>query len=547
MRRKTVGLLILLGLALGAVGVYAFYRPTVPPQIQTAKIVEGDVVEAVGATGTLEAVTTVQVGTQVSGTVSALYADYNSIVHKGQVIARLDPSLFQTQIEQAKANLLKSKADVERLRVSLMDAQVKGKRAEDLARTSLIAQQDLDSARVAIQAAEAELRSSQAQVTQAQAALNQNQVNLDHAIITAPIDGIVIARSVDVGQTVAASMQAPTLFVLAADLTKMRVNTNVDEADVGRIRPDQLARFRVDAFPTEEFIGKVSQIRLQPVVQQNVVTYSTVVEVANPQYKLKPGMTATISIEIARREHVLRVPNAALRFRPTEDMFLALNQPVPPELNRAGGDGTNAQRGAGGGGGGQGAGGGQGGGRRNRGGANAAAGAPSGGASATNVANGGAAANSTNGAAGTDGNATNGGSATSGAKAAAANAMNAQGKAGQTKADGKPGASMKTASTIDALFGALPEQESGGRVWLIDEGQQLKMARLRLGISDGSFTEIRGGGVTANADAVTAIVLPASTQTRAAGGGGNGNPLLGNQQRPGQQGRNPPAGGRGGR
>jgi HlyD family secretion protein len=515
MRRKTVGLLILVGLAVGAAGLYAFYKPTVPPQVQTARVTEGAVVEAVGATGTLEAVTTVQVGTQVSGTIAELHADFNSIVHKRQVIARLDPSLFQTQIEQAKANLLKSQADVERLKVALTDAQVKGQRAEDLAKTKLIAQQDLDSARVAIQAAQAELRSAQAQVTQAQASLNQNQVNLEHTVISAPIDGIVIARNVDVGQTVAASMQAPTLFVLAADLTKMRVNTNVDEADVGRIRPDQIARFRVDAFPTEEFVGKVSQIRLQPVVQQNVVTYSTVVEVANPQYKLKPGMTATISIEIARREKVLRVPNSALRFRPTEEMFTALNQPVPPELTRGPGGELVAQRGGGGsqsgsagpGGGGPGGGGG---GRRNRGVNNA---------SGTNGSNG------TNGA---------NGSPEANANAAA-----------------KPAASKppaKTAQTIDALFGALPEQESSGRVWTW-EGDQLRATRLRLGISDGTVTEIRGGSINPNADVVTAIVLSNATQTRGIGGA-TGNPLMGNQQRgPGNRnpGGNPGGGGRGGR
>jgi HlyD family secretion protein len=498
MGRRTVGLLVLLGLAMGAVGLYAFYRPPAPPQVQTAKITEGDVVEAVGATGTLEAVTTVQVGTQVSGTISALNADFNSIVHKGQVIARLDPSLFQTQIEQAKANLLKSQADVERLRVSLADAEMKARRAEDLAKTKLIPQQDLDSARVAVQAAQAELRSSQAQVTQAQASLNQNQVNLEHTVISAPIDGIVIARNVDVGQTVAASMQAPTLFVLAADLTKMRVNTNVDEADVGRIRPDQTARFRVDAFPTEEFVGRVSQIRLQPVVQQNVVTYSTVVEVSNPQYKLKPGMTATISIEIARREHVLRVPNAALRFRPTEEMFLALNQPLPPDLQRGpGGEMTQRRNGnpdaAAGGGGGQGGGGP--GGRRNRG----------GGAQA-----------------GTNG---------------------APQPAQQQQQPAQP--PPKNAQTIDALFAPLQTVESSGRVWLYD-ADQMKPVRLRLGITDGTVTEIRNGEVTANADAITSITLPASSQTRGTGGA-TGNPLMGNQNRPGQN-RNPGggAGGRGG-
>ena len=176
---------------------------------------------------------------------------------------------------------------------------------------------------------------TQAAVSQSQASVNQNQVNLDHTIITAPIDGIVTQRSVDVGQTVAASMQAPTLFIIAADLTKMQVNANIDEADVGRIRPGQHVTFRVDAYPTDTFEGTVSQIRLQPVVVQNVTTYGTVIDVPNAQLKLKPGMTANVKVEIAKRTDVLRVPNAALRFRPTPDVFAALNQPVPPEAQIA--------------------------------------------------------------------------------------------------------------------------------------------------------------------------------------------------------------------
>jgi HlyD family secretion protein len=307
---------------------------------------------------------------------------------------------------------------------------------------------------------------------------------------------------VDVGQTVAASMQAPTLFVIAADLTKMRVNTNVDEADVGRIRPDQLARFRVDAFPTEEFIGKVSQIRLQPVIQQNVVTYSTVVEVSNPQYKLKPGMTATISIEIARREHVLRVPNAALRFRPTEEMFLALNQQVPPELTRGVGGLSGGGRAGGGGG---------------------VAGGGVTGETVMAQRRGGSGRGQDR--AGTDGAAT----------------IDTAVKSGSKTEPAAPGPDrLKKAQTIDALFGALPPVESSGRVWLFD-GDQMKAARLRLGISDGNVTEIRSGTIAANAEVVTGIVLPAS-QTRGIGGA-TGNPLLGNQ-RPGQPGNRPPAGGR---
>ena len=187
-----------------------------------------------------------------------------------------------------------------------------------------------------MRSAEAQIRSAEAQVTQAQASLNQNQVNLAHTVIEAPIDGLVISRNVDVGQTVAASMQAPTLFVLAADLTKMQVVANLDESDVGRIRPGQRVSFRVDAYPAEDFTGTVAQVRLQPIVQQNVVTYATVIDVPNVDLKLKPGMTANVNIEIARKQNVLRVPNAALRFRPTNEIFAALGQ-TPPETGRESG------------------------------------------------------------------------------------------------------------------------------------------------------------------------------------------------------------------
>src|SRR5205814_1356988 len=212
--------------------------------------------------------------------------------------ARLDPALFQAAVEQARANLAKSKADVEHNQVALLDAQQKYTRAQELAARSLLPQSDLDAAKIAVDSAQAMLQSSKASVEQAQANLNQAQVNLDHTIITAPIDGIVIQRNVDVGQTVAASMQAPTLFILAADLTKMQVNANIDEADVGRIRPGQHVTFHVDAYPTETFEGIVSQIRLQPVVVQNVTTYGTVIDVPNNQPKLKPGMTANVKVEI---------------------------------------------------------------------------------------------------------------------------------------------------------------------------------------------------------------------------------------------------------
>jgi HlyD family secretion protein len=280
-------------------------------------------VQSVKATGTLEAVTTVEVGSQVSGTIASLHADYNSQVRKGQVIARLEPSLFATQVEQARATLLRLQADAERSRVALEDARVQQRRSETLSSQQLLPTSELESARVSTLEAEAAWKSAQAQVAQAQAALNQAQVNMSHATITAPIDGTVISRSVDVGQTVAASMQAPVLFTIAQDLRHMQVNASIDEADIGRIKADQKVSFQVDAYPGKTFDGIVRQVRLQPVVEQNVVSYVTVIDVPNPELQLKPGMTANVAIEIARADDALRLPNAALRYRPDADALPA--------------------------------------------------------------------------------------------------------------------------------------------------------------------------------------------------------------------------------
>lgn len=330
MKRHIV--LILIGVLAATAALTAYYRRAsndTGPALMTAPVTRGDVVRVVQATGTLEAVTTVEVGSQVSGTIASLHADYNSQVRKGQVIARLDPSLFQTQVEQARATLLRLQAEAERARVALEDAKVQQKRAETLAAQQLLPASELDTARVATLQAEAALRSAEAQVVQARAALNQAQVNLSHTTITAPIDGIVISRNVAVGQTVAASMQAPVLFTIAQDLRQMQVNASVDEADIGLIQPDQKVTFQVDAFPGETFTGTVRQVRLQPVVESNVVSYITVIDVPNPDLKLKPGMTATVAIEVARAEDVLRVPNAALRYRPDEATLQAFGHQAP--------------------------------------------------------------------------------------------------------------------------------------------------------------------------------------------------------------------------
>jgi HlyD family secretion protein len=288
------------------------------PAFTTAAVTRGSVVETVEATGTLEAVTTVQVGTQVSGTIESLHADFNSRVQRGQVIARLDPALLQAQVDQAQATVARLQADAERTRVTLDDALVKLRRARELFDKQLIPALDVENAEATVRQAEASLKASQAQVTQAQGSLNQSRVNLNHTIITAPVDGIVISRSVDVGQTVAASMSAPTLFVIAKDLAEMQVNASIDESDIGRIEAGQAVTFHVDAYPRETFTGTVSQVRLQPTVAQNVVSYVTVIAVPNRELKLKPGMTANVTIEVARVDNTLRVPGAALRFRPDD-------------------------------------------------------------------------------------------------------------------------------------------------------------------------------------------------------------------------------------
>ena len=340
MRRAILAILILGG-AITAYGYYSVRTVEFVPEVSTVTVTEGDIVDTVGATGALEAVTTVQVGSQVSGIIQELHVDFNSIVREGDVIMRLDPSLFETQLEQARANLLRSEAEVERLSVAVDDAATQLRRSRELAADDLISETELEAAEVTLRSAQAQIKSAEAQVRQSQASLSMNEVNLEHTVIRAPIDGIVTSRLVDVGQTVAASFQAPELFVIAADLTKMRVIANIDESDVGRIRPDQRVTFTVDAFPAEQFEGAVSQIRLEPIVTQNVVTYATVIDAPNPELKLKPGMTATVTVEVARRENVTRIPNSALRFRPTPTMFAALGQPVPPELQvgRRGGPG----------------------------------------------------------------------------------------------------------------------------------------------------------------------------------------------------------------
>jgi HlyD family secretion protein len=276
---------------------------------RTEAVDRGDIVMTVTATGTLSAVTTVQVGSQVSGIISKLHADFNSRVKKGQLLAELDPTPFEAVVAQRRADLLQAQ-------VQMRNAGVTFERNRRLLGDGLVAQSDFD-------ASQADYEAAKAQVEQAEAALKQAETNLRYTKIISPIDGVVVDRQYDVGQTVAASFQAPTLFTIAQDLTKMQVQADVDQSDIGRIKVGEVARFTVDAYPEQEFEGLVTQIRLNATVNQNVVTYPVVIEVANPGEKLRPKMTADVSIEVARSGEVVRVPNAALRFRPMEGTVAA--------------------------------------------------------------------------------------------------------------------------------------------------------------------------------------------------------------------------------
>jgi len=350
-------------------------RPTA--QYYTAKVDKGDISQVVTATGTINAVITVQVGSQVSGNVEKLFVDFNSRVKKGQLIAQIDPAIFKAQLEQAqadlhnsqanvdslqaaietqRADLLAQQAGVEKAQAQLGDAQLQWKRNKDLADQGIVSAQQADTLKAAADAAlagfheaqamyeqsKAKLNSSIANLAQAKAQVEQKratvdlaQLNLNHCKIYAPIDGTVVARNVDAGQTVAASLQAPVLFTIAQDLTKMQVYAKTDEADVGRIKVGAVATFKVDSFPRETFTGRVSQIRMNATTIQNVVTYDTIVEFDNPDQKLFPGMTAYVNVPVAWEHDAIKVPNGALRFKPEmtdaerRALFAKYNVPDP--------------------------------------------------------------------------------------------------------------------------------------------------------------------------------------------------------------------------
>ena len=311
------------------------WNRTAQAQHFTAKVERGDIRDVVEATGTINAVITVQVGSQVSGTISKLFVDFNSRVHKGDLVALIDPALLKGAVQQAtadlenaRANLIAAGANLEKAKAAFVQAKADYDRTVGLTKDGIMSQQQLDlakanfdSANAAVGGAQANVTQAEAQVTLKKAALDVAQTNLNYTVIRSPIDGTVVARNVDVGQTVAASLQAPTIFTIAQDLTKMLVYAKTDESDVGNIKVGKEVTFKVDAFPKETFRGKVSQVRMNATTVQNVVTYDTIIEFANPDLKLFPGMTAYVTIPVDTVRNVLKLPNTALRYKP----------PLPPE------------------------------------------------------------------------------------------------------------------------------------------------------------------------------------------------------------------------
>jgi HlyD family secretion protein len=319
-------LLLLACVAVSAWGVwYSFFRkPPATYELRTERVEMGDVAAAVTASGKLNAVSVVEVGTQVSGTILEILVDYNSSVKEGQLIARLDPSVLRSQLLEARAGLDVAEAGVGSAGASLVDSERKLKRNQELFARKLISRSELEDSETNVLLRQAQLQEAKARVTQAKAFAERARTNLDYAQITSPVDGVVVSRQVNVGQTVAASFQTPTLFSIAGDLTRMQIDASVDEADIGRVAEGQDVGFHVDAFPEELFSGEVVQVRIAPSTTDNVVTYTVVIHVDNSDLRLKPGMTANVSIKTDHRSGVLRLPASSLRFRPTQDVLNAM-------------------------------------------------------------------------------------------------------------------------------------------------------------------------------------------------------------------------------
>jgi HlyD family secretion protein len=344
--KKPLMFLAVLAIGGGATWWFVFHNGEPAVKYRTGKIERGDLRVVVAATGTVQPFLLVQVGTQVTGTVQKLHVDFNSEVKKGQLVAQIDPAPFQAKVDQDKANVARALSDVTRVKAQLVQAQKELARSKELQKKDLISASDLDAAVATYDSLAAQVQVAEASVAQAQAELESSNVNLKYTTIISPIDGIVISRNVDVGQTVAASLQAPTIYVIADDMKKVQIQASVAEADIGRIKTDMEVTFTVDAHRNDRFRGRVSQIRLSPTTVQNVVTYTVIIDADNPGSKLLPGMTANCSFEIAQYHDILKIPNAALRFTPPVEPAAPATPPATPPAMATASAATSSASGA---------------------------------------------------------------------------------------------------------------------------------------------------------------------------------------------------------
>ena len=345
--KKLITIAILL--VLGGGGGYYYVQSTKKPEIpefMKVTISEGEIVEEVSATGTLAAKRSVGVGSFVSGRVEEVLVDFNDIVRKGQVLARIDTSILKTQVDIQKANIERQELDLANLNVQLADAKRQLARQKELYDKKLLPQQQYEAAELLVQSRESQIATAKKQMVSAQYSLDTANTNLGYATITSPVDGVIVDKKVDPGITVQSSQTVATLFTIAEDLTLLKLEGGVDESEIGKVRTGMTVRFGVDAYPNQTFMGQITMVRLNPTNQQNVITYTTVAEVNNRDLRLKPGMTAQMRIEVSRRDNVLRIPSAALRFRPNNDMYAALKQEPPTPAGRGAGGGRGDTAGA---------------------------------------------------------------------------------------------------------------------------------------------------------------------------------------------------------
>ena len=580
--KKLIGFVVLLALAGGGWWYYIKYgRPPEKATVNYASVSQGTILESVTSTGTLEPERRFDVGSQVSGTVKAIYADFNDIVKEGQLLAEIDPSLLQTQVEIRKAAIARQESDIENQKVQLEDQKKQLDRTRNLAEKGLQNTQQLEAAELAVKTRVAQIESAKKSLVQAQADLNQAEMNVSYTKIKAPADGVVVDRRVDVGQTVQASMTTPQFFVLAKPLENLRLTALVDEADIGRIRPGMEVRFTVEAYGQQNFTGYVQSVRLNASVSNNVVTYPVWISVPNNDLRLRPSMTASLKIILSTAENVIRVPNSATRFRPNAEIYkaLGLEPPAPGSGGRLGGPNNDDARNNNGGGANRGN-------RQGTDGQNAQAGQggnrqpgqnPQGGnrqpgsQNAQNAQGGGTGGNRQPGAQGTNrqggGQNAQGAGRTPGGSGFAGRGNNPdfasmtpeqrqammerfarnggtggrggggrggnQGQAGRGQGAGgrgqqpapRPAPAAGASTKIDDYWAAVVRTNTPGAVWTWNEAaKELKQHPVRLGVSDGTFSELISGDLKVGDQLVTGVILPASMRATT-----TGNPLLGGQ------------------